>query len=234
MRRGLTVIELMIVLAVLSIVVAVSMPGLNAVLGLEQQSAIKEIGQTLMWLQEESSLRNVAFQMEINLDRNQWSVKQGDAGTLIFASPKEAEEFRVAQKDKMKKFTKRQLAEGSVDLEEDPVKFDEIDDPVFTTKKELPEGLQFVYVYTPQYGEKGVTPHNEIPDDPIDESIAYIHIFPDGTAEHTIIQIAYMDEDTDGMSLEMEPMGGMVKFSTERIDPEESLRWIPTEGPDFR
>ena len=120
--KAFTVIELVIVLAVLAIIAAIAVPALSSVLSIEQHSAIKEMGQTLTWLQEEAALRNVAFRMEINLDRNTWKVKQGDPTSLIFSTPEEAEEFREEQKDKMKRFTKRQAEENQINLNEDPSK----------------------------------------------------------------------------------------------------------------
>ena len=234
MRRGMTLIELVIVVAIIGLLAAVAAPSLNAVLGVEQQSSVKEMGQTLMWLQEEAALRNVAFRVEVNLDRNQWKVEQGDPTSLIFSTPDEAEEFRDEQRAQMRRFTKRQIESGEVEIAEDPSKFGQIEDPRFQTQQSLPEGLQFAFVYTPQYGEGGLEPNDVLPDDPEDEIIAHIHIFPDGTAEHTVIRIIEYDSSDNGYTLEMEPMGGTVRFTDDIIDPRESLAWIPDEGPDFR
>lgn len=233
-RRGFTVIELIIVLAVISLIAVVAVPALNSILGMEQHTAIKELGQTLTWLQEEASLRNVAFRMEINLDRNTWKVTQGDPTSLIFATPEEAEDFRDEQKDKMKRYTKRQAEENNINLDDNPDKFDQIDDPIFTSGATLPEGLAFAFVYTPQYGNDGITPNPELPEEPEDEAIAYIHVFPDGSAEHAVIRIINIDDEEEGYSLEMEPMGGGVKLTDEIIDPEDSMSWLPDEGPTFR
>ena len=66
------------------------------------------------------------------------------------------------------------------------------------------------------------------------KSVAHIHIFPDGTAEHAVIRITEEDNPDNGYSLEMDPMGGMVRLTDEILDLRNSLDWIPDEGPDFR
>ena len=48
----MTLIEIVVVIAIIGIIAALTAPSLNGVLGLQQQSAIKELGQTYIWLQE--------------------------------------------------------------------------------------------------------------------------------------------------------------------------------------
>ena len=233
-RRGITLIELMVVMALMGMLAMVGLPSLNALLGVEQQAAVKEMAQTLVWLREEAMLRNVAFRVELNLDRRTWNIKVGEPDSLIFSSAEEAEEFRAEQKRQMRRFSKRSIASGEADIEESPDNFDSLDDPRIESTKELAEGLAFDFVYTPQYGEDGLRPHLEPPEDPEDDRIAYLHIFPDGTAEHAVIRIIEENDDEAGMTLELEPMGGQVFLTEEIIDPKESLSWIPDEGPSFR
>ena len=197
LRRGLTLIELMVVIAVIGIIGAVGAPALNGILGLQQQSAVKEIAQTYAWLIEEASLRNVSFRMSFNLDRGTWKVEVGDPGALVFSSPEDAEEHAEMVEDKMRRFTKRQIESGEADIGEEVAQFQSLDGAEFRSDNTLPDGIRFAFVYTPQYGKYGMEPNDEPPDDPEEERIAYSHIFPDGTAEHTVIRIVDLD-DEDG------------------------------------
>ena len=233
-RRGVTLIELMVVIALMGMLAMVGLPSLNALLGIEQQAAVKEMAQTLVWLREEAMLRNVAFRVEMNLDRRTWNIKVGEPDTLIFATAEEAEEFRTEQKRQMRRFSKRDIEAGIAPIDEDPDNFSSLDDPRIDSTKELAEGLAFEFVYTPQYEKSGLRPHLEPPEDPEEDRIAYVHIFPDGTAEHAVIRIIEEDDEDAGMTLELEPMGGQVLLTEEIKDPSESLSWVPDEGPDFR
>lgn len=236
-KRGMTLIEIVVVIAIIGIMAALSAPSLNGILGLQQQSAVKELGQTYIWLQEEASLRNVCFRLSFNLDRGTWKIEMGDPSTLVFSSTEEAEEHQDDLKSKMRRFTKRQIEEGAME-EETKSDFQKLDDPAFKSEHTLPEGLSFAYVYTPQYGEEGKRPSDREPDEPEDESIAYSHIFPDGTVEHTVIRVVDgVGEDADfddGYTLEIEPINGRVQLTDEIIDPTDSMDWLPEEGPELR
>jgi len=183
---------------------------------------------------EEAALRNVAFRVAYNLDRGTYKVEVGDPSSLIFKDPEKAEEHRQNVKDKMKKYTKRQIEEGVTDLSEDQPQFQALDDEVFTTAQQLPEGLGFAFIYTPQYGEEGLRPNDEMPEEGEEERIAYSHVFPDGSAEHTVIRIIELDDEDEGYSLEIEPVSGKVKISNELIEPQESMAWVPEEAPTIR
>ena len=236
--RGMTLIEIVVVIAIMGLVAVVAAPTLSGVFALKQQAAVNELGQTYIWLQEEASLRNVSFRIAFNLDRHTWKIEMGDPEAVVFASAEEAKEYQAEKKRKMRRYTKRRAKEEGIDLEEELGSFEQFDDPALKSEHQLPDGISFLFVYTPQYTDKGVRPNRDMPDEAEDEAIAYSHIFSDGTVEHTIIRIVEGRGDQvfedEGYSLEVDPLGGRITMTDEEIDPRKALSWLPDEGPDFR
>ena len=98
--RGMTLIEIVVVIAIMGLVAVVAAPTLSGVFALKQQAAVNELGQTYIWLQEEASLRNVSFRIAFNLDRHTWKIEMGDPEAVVFASAEEAKEYQAEKKTK--------------------------------------------------------------------------------------------------------------------------------------
>jgi len=234
LRQGLTLVEIMVVIAIMGVALAVGGVSMQQLFDLQQQSAVKELAQTYTWLIDEAALRNCSFRIAYNLDQGTWKVEVGDPNTLVFATPEEREEYEEEVADQMTKFTQREIEEGAADeLESEQGRFEGLSDPSFNTDQKLPGGTRFAYVYTPQYGRDGVEPNDEMPDDPEEQAIAYTYVFSDGSAEHIVVRVVDEDDPEDGYTLEVEPLSGRVHLSTDLIDPEESMAWLPEEGPEF-
>jgi hypothetical protein len=211
---------------------------MSGLLDLKQRSAAKELAQTYTWLLDEAALRNVAFRMVYNLDRSTWTIEAGDPNTLVFTNPEKREEFYERIEDDMSRYTQREVDEGEAeDVESQRGRFTglaELDVP-FTTSKPLPNGTRFAYVYTPQYEEGGLEPTKEgPPEDVEDDQIAYTYVFPDGTAEHTVVRIVDEEDNENGWTIEVLPVSGEIRLSTDLVDPQDSLDWVPDEGPELR
>jgi prepilin-type N-terminal cleavage/methylation domain-containing protein len=227
-RRGLTLIEILVSLAIMAIIAAISIPTLDGLLALKQRSAAKELAQTYTWLLDEAALRNVAFRVVYNLDKSTWLIEAGDPSTLVFSNPEAREDHDEQLEDDMAKYTKREIEEGAAeDAEEKSGRFTGLGNVAFKAAQTLPDGTRFAYVYTPQYEEGGLTPTK-------DGRIAYTYVFPDGTAEHTVIRIVDEDDESDGWTIEVLPISGDIRLTPDMIDPSESMDWIPEDGPEIR
>lgn len=237
-RQAMTLIEIVVVIAVLGLIALVSMPALNAIFDLQQRASAREIAQTYTWLVDEAALRNATFRVAFDLDRGTWKVEVGDPNTVVFASPEEREAADEEMRAAMSRYTKRELEEGGGPEADEQSRFEGLTDPSFTTGEALPDGVRFDFVWTPQYGEDGLRPNPDFTGDEEDPengpNIAYSYVFSDGTAEHTLIRIVDIDDESEGYTIEIEPTSGRVQLHTELIAPGESLAWLPDEGPGLQ
>jgi prepilin-type N-terminal cleavage/methylation domain-containing protein len=237
-RHGLTLIEIMVALALMATIAAIGLPAMSGILDLKQRAAAKEIVQTYTWLLDEAALRNVAFRMVYNLDQGTWAVEAGDPNTMVFSSPEAREQFDEDLESAMSRFTKREVEEGKAeDVLAKRGRFSGLAglDVGFDVAKPLPDGTQFAFVYTPQYEEEGVRPSKDgPPEEPEDEAIAYTYVFPDGTAEHTVVRVVGIEDPEDGWTIEVMPISGDIVMTTDLIDPQKSLEWFPEDGPQLR
>ena len=229
-------IEILVALAVMALVAAISIPTLEGLLALKQRSAAKDLAQTYTWLLDEAALRNVAFRMVYNLDRSTWMIEAGDPATLVFSDPEAREEHDEKIEDEMSRYTKREIEEGEAeDAEGKRGRFVGLSDIAFKAAQTLPTGTRFSFVYTPQYEEEGMTPTEDgPPDDEEEDRIAYTYVFPDGTAEHTVVRIVDEDDESDGWSIEVLPISGDIRLTPDLVDPSQSMEWLPEEGPEIR
>jgi len=259
-RQGLTLIEILVAMAIIGVLTLVAVPTLGGLLDVQQRAAARELGQTYIWLVDEAKLRNVSFRIRYNLDRNTWKVEMGDPDTLVYGDPETRKEAEEKIAEQMARYTEREKEEagisegGATDLRslsgfdfgggEDEAEqerltksqtWEGLDDPMFTTEQTLPYNAVLHYVWTPQYGEDGARATEDgPPDDPEDDSIAYTYIFPDGSAEHTVVRIITPGDEEDGWSIEVEPLTGAVSIHGDIVDPSDSLKWLPEEGPDLQ
>ena len=228
-NRGLTLVEIIVVIAVLGLIMAVATPAINNALMMDQQAAAKSISHHL-WLIEEAAMRNMSFRVVYNLDRGSWKVEAGDANTLVYGSPEDAERHQEEIKEKMRGMTKRQIEENEIDLESETTGFQSLENAIFQTAGQLPEDLEFSFVYTPQYGKEGKEPNKEIPDDPEDEAIAYSHI--------SMARLnTQLSEFTHRKSKRGYTNSGTNEWrcqSSTNLSPEDSFQWHLSEAPTIR
>ena len=237
----MTLLEIMVVIAVLAVVMAIAIPSVSNVLHIQQVGATRELAQTYRFLREEAAMRNVTFRIAYNLDARTYTIEVGDPNTLVFTNPDEREAYEEEVAAKMSRFTDRELEEGAA---EDLVgnRFEGLDNEAFRDKVELPTNTYIAWFWSPQYGERvepavawaegeEFDPDEADPDKP--PTIVYSYIFPNGHTEHTVLRIATIDDPEDGYTLEIEPLSGKVHMHDEPFDEEDSLSWVPDEAPDL-
>jgi hypothetical protein len=218
----MSLIEVMVVIAILIGVAGIVVPTLTTYTQLEQRRTAKELALSYEMMHDEAVLRNVTFRVSFHLDEGYYEVEVGRPETLIFARPEDRESYEEEQERRLRMLTEREKAEVQA-----PNNFQAVQEQ-FGGRHPLPSGTVFRRVYTPQYG-KWVEPTGK-PDEP---AVVQSHIFASGFAEHTVIQLVDADDPDAGYTIEVEPLSGDVRLHAKLIRFDESFGWIPDEGPEL-
>ena len=226
-RGGMSLLEIVVVIAIGLALGVVVIGGVMSGLRLEEHRFAKDLALSYELLHDEAVLRNVTFRVAYHLDGQYYTIESGDPATLIFDDPEKREDYEKELADKLRRFTKRELAEGKAPKEN---KFAKLKGQ-FKDKYTLPVGIVFGGAYTPQYGE-WIEPSGE-EEDPEEPLIVYSYIFPNGFVEHTVVQLVHEDNAEAGYTIEVEPLSGKVHLHDGAMDYRDSFRGIPDRGPEL-
>jgi prepilin-type N-terminal cleavage/methylation domain-containing protein len=229
-RRGMSLVEIMVVLALVVTLFAVLAGGLRGIFGLEHHKAAVRLATLYQQLHDEAQMKNVTFRVVFDLGTNEFHVEVGEGAALIFDDPEKKAEWEEAERRKVALMDERELAEYKT--REQP--FDKLG-ARFQTEFHLPSGLKIAGIYTPQYGRMMTLDDLEQmaaeSDDGVPPKI-YSYVFPNGMSEHTIIWLREGDSD-DGWSVEVEPLSGNVTLHETLVPWQDAFSWVPDEGPEL-
>ncbi len=230
-RSGMTLIEIMVVIALIAAVTAIAIPSFSTVFDLEQRGAARDLALTYKFLVNEAAMRNVTFRIAYNLDDNSYQVEVGDPGSLIFSTPEKLAEHQKEEEKRIHILDKKgaEAAQGSTEA-----RFAGLTMQGFDAKVQLPTNSAWGFVYTPQYGEPRSSKPVEDRKEEDGPNIVYSYVFANGECEYTVVRIVSIDDPEDGYSVEVEPVSGVVSVDSDLIDIGKALAWLPTEGPGFR
>ncbi|MDP2314456.1 MAG: prepilin-type N-terminal cleavage/methylation domain-containing protein [Pseudomonadota bacterium] len=233
LRSGISLIEIMVVIAIMAVVLGIGIPSLAGIFDLQQRSAARELAMTYSFLVNEAAMRNVTFRIAYNLDAGTYQIEVGDPNTLVFSDPETRAAYEAEREKEMKRGDKKK--EGAEGEEESDAlqRFAGLTSPGFQSKVTLPSNSMFAYVYTPQYDEPQ-TPSEEAPETEADQKIVYSYVFANGISEHSVVRIVSIDDPEDGYTIEVEPLSGKVSVDSEETEIGASMAWIPSEAPSYR
>ncbi|TNE85440.1 MAG: prepilin-type N-terminal cleavage/methylation domain-containing protein [Deltaproteobacteria bacterium] len=225
-RRGITLIEVMVTVALLVVVAGILLFSMDRLFGLQQSRAARQIGVTYELLHDQAILHNATFRIAFHLDESRYSIEVGEGKTLIFSDPEARERYEDELDAKLRMFTDEEKEEH----EAGQGKFAKLSS-VFDSEVKLPGDTVIARVYTPQYGE-WIEPEED-EDEP---TVAYSYIFPNGFAEPVVIHLARAgqeDDEEEGYTIWVESLSG-------RVHTEPGLRhWrelqadVPDDGPEL-
>lgn len=231
LRAGMTLLEVMVVMAILLVLTAVLLPAGRSVFELEQRQVARKLATTYERFHDEAVMRNRSFRITFFLDENRYVIEPGEAGALVAASPEDRERFEAAERAKLEYMSDE---EKSAFLHRARQPFEALEQ-AGKMEVQLPDGVRLGGVYTPQYGRMVVP--GEKPEGMEDDEDAKLrvrsYIMNNGFSEHTIIWIVDADDPEDGWTIEVEPLSGAVRLHGELLEPRDGFAWVPEEGPSL-
>jgi prepilin-type N-terminal cleavage/methylation domain-containing protein len=161
---GLTLVEILVVVALISLIAAISLPSVGGYLKLSLNTAARELSSTIKEAYNSAVMTGKVHRLVYDLDAHEYWVESGPA-TALLDTPESKE-----REERRKRFAKpgeKDPKEGIFALEKG----------VTRKKKPLPGGVSFEDVLTE--GSK----------EPFINGKAYTHFFPHGITEQTLIHL---------------------------------------------
>lgn len=202
--RGLTLLEVLVVMAILLLVVGVGVTGVTRMKSVRLRSETNRLAAAIRHCYNRASAHGLYLRMEIDLDSESYSVKASDRPIFLARA-------------------KRQHGDDGVDPEDLDTDDRDIDsDEEALTKararraKYTEDGVISKITFKGGVGIDGVYTSGQ--DDVFESGTAYIHFFPQGFVEPALIYT------TDGedlfYTLEISPLTGKVNRQPGKIDPD--------------
>jgi hypothetical protein len=171
----------------------------------------------------------VTFRVSYDLDTASWKIEVGDPNSLVFGSAEEMADWEEQKEKERNRFTKSSDKAQA----ETESRFTDLSYPGIETSASLPGNSAFGWVYTPQYSEVQ-RPSEDAPEEGDAHTVVYTYVYPNGTADYTVIRIVDADDPEDGYTVIIEPMSGQTDVIAEEIDPLARMSWVPLEAPTIR
>ncbi|MBI2981346.1 MAG: prepilin-type N-terminal cleavage/methylation domain-containing protein [Deltaproteobacteria bacterium] len=191
-NSGITLIELLVALAIVGVIVALSTSALRTALNAELKSNSRELASLIRYARSKAITEHKYLRVAL------------DFGESAYWAEVSADPFLISPEGDEKKKSDEEVASG-----EEPEKtFEEIEDDLLLKRRPLGNSVFFKDVAV------GYLPGKR------SEGVIYLYFFPDGYATEAMINLRDED-DEDHFSVKVVPLSGTVNIVGEQRDLEE-------------
>jgi general secretion pathway protein H len=213
-KAGFTLIELVIVVALLALVVTIVVPSIVNIIGANLRATVAEVAGAIRFTYDLAARKNVPFRLVFDLDEQAYWVESSSEKYLFDREKTGVSEGRLseeAEQEKERGRSRRFINRGYIEGGEmwQPKGKPSFSDFVgrYTKKKSLPEDIVFLDVWVAHQNDR------------VTAGRAYLYCFPTGMTERAVIHIG--DDTEDTYTLVVKALTGLVKIHPEYIEVEE-------------
>lgn len=202
-ETGLTLIEILVVLAIIASMMAFAMSTLSTSSGNEMRKTSARLFQTIKYVYHQAALTGNYYRIVFDLDEQQYHVEDSESEFFVVREGDEAEKIREENEENLDEDEKEASVAAATG------QFAESEDDLFEIYQ-LPENIKISDVHVFHQLEKAET------------GKAYLYFFPRGYTEFAVIHLSDAEEE-DFMSLIVNPLTADVEVTEEDVDYEEAL-----------
>ncbi len=212
-RTGFTLMEMLVVMALLALVLGMTIPYVGGVLGVQVRSAARQLAGTIRYTFDEAVLKSSNFRIVFNLDRHAYTVEQcsGTSTAILYRNAEERERGEELLEEKLRRledYAQSRSGMGALPISDSLLQScSQAQDPNLAPVV-LEEPLTLLGVWTPQYPAVMRGDPEGPPENPEDDQIVVVNFLKGGYAERAFIYLS--DGGDDIYTLEIEPLTGMV------------------------
>ncbi len=221
--RGMTLMEIMIVLVIIGLIMGVSIPAYNNLTHMRLREASTKLSGTIRYLYHQSTLKGLCMRLVFDLHKDTYKVEASTDGECLIdseqtsarqAKKKENEEEKKRQEEAKKQQTRTPTVQQSFWGEEPPISlevkkatFAEVNGNLLKARK-LPTDVTFESIYVAHQKE----PYSKKQG----PRYVYLHCFPLGYCERAVIFL--QDSGKTVFSLDVKPLTGHVTVHNKKLD----------------